>query len=417
MNMQITTLIDKASRLADQRVAGGRLSDLSNLPEDLGAPELLGQAWRAAGLEGEPARLIDPAPVNLPVAAWRSDLGWLLVLARNADGSWRAESLDGTARTLPQLHECQCFSLPRRSDVQAAAPRAFALVWQAMLARKSVFLEAVLAAGLVNLLTLASSIYSMQVYDRVIPNQGFQTLWVLSVGVLLAVALEFMLKMVRSISVDKACNAIDHQLSEWFFARMMSIRMEARPASVGTLASQVKGFEMVRGVLASTSLFVLTDVPFAVFFILVIALVGGWLVLVPIIALPLALVAGLIFQRAIERHTRMNLAGGNRKAGLLVEAVDGAESLKAYSAEWKLQGRWNQLVATTGESDQRIRTYSTLSQNLTVALQQVGYVALVALGAYFVTNNQLTMGGLLACTIISNRAMTPIVQLPGVMVQ
>ncbi|MDD5331113.1 MAG: ATP-binding cassette domain-containing protein, partial [Sulfuricella sp.] len=104
-------------------------------------------------------------------------------------------------------------------------------------------------------------------------------------------------------------------------------------------------------------------------------------------------------------------------AGLLVEAVDGAESLKANSAEWKMLARWNHLVAEVGDSEEKVRGYSALSQHLTVAFQQLGYVALVALGAYFVTENQLTMGGLLACTIISNRAMMPIVQLPGVMVQ
>ncbi|MDP1717873.1 MAG: ABC transporter transmembrane domain-containing protein, partial [Burkholderiales bacterium] len=417
MNDDIATLIDKAARLAGQRVSGGRLGDLANLPEGLSAAALFAEAWRAAGLDGDPARLRGPTPANLPLAGWRADLGWLLVQSRGADGLWRAQRLDGSALSLERLDDVECLSLPRRSEISVSAPRAMRLVWRALMARKSVFLEAVLATGLINLLTLATSLYAMQIFDRVIPNQGFQTLWVLSVGVALAVGLEFLLKQVRSHTVDRTCNAIDQQLSEWFFSRMMGIRMEARPASVGTLASQVKGFEMVRGVLASTSLFVLADIPFAVFFIFVIALVGGWVVAVPIIALPIALVAGLMFQRAIQRHTRLNLAGNNRKAGLLVEAVDGAESLKANSAEWKVQARWNRLVAETAESDQSIRTYSALAQNLTVALQQFSYVALVALGAYFVTINELTMGGLLACTIISNRAMMPIVQLPGVMVQ
>lgn len=416
MNNKIATLIDKAARLAGQRVTGGRLGDLANLPEGLDAAALFTAAWRAAGLEGMPARLRSPTPADLPLAGWRADQGWFLVQGRGADGLWRAERVIGSVLSLDSLDDVECFSLPRRAE-SSAAPRAMGLVWRAMLARKSVFLEAVLATGMVNLLTLSISLYAMQVFDRVIPNQGFQTLWVLSVGVALAVGMEFLLKQVRSHTVDRTCNAIDQQLSEWFFNRMMGIRMEARPASVGTLASQVKGFEMVRGVLASTSLFVLADVPFAVFFILVIALVGGWVVVVPIIALPVALVAGLMFQRAIERHTRLNLAGNNRKAGLLVEAVDGAESLKANSAEWRMQSRWNRLVAETAESDQSIRTYSSLAQNLTVGLQQFGYVALVALGAYFVTINELTMGGLLACSIISNRAMVPIVQLPGVMVQ
>ena len=257
----------------------------------------------------------------------------------------------------------------------------------------------------------------MQVFDRVIPNQGFQTLWVLTVGVTLSIGLEFLLKQVRSYTVDKTCNDIDHQLSEWFFNRMLGIRMEARPASVGTLASQIKGFEMVRGVLASTSLFVIADVPFALVFLIVIALVGGWVAVVPLIALPIALVAGLMFQGAIQRHTRENLSASNRKAGLLVEAVDGAEALKANSAEWMIQARWNKLVAETSHADQRIRDYTSLSQNTTVGLQQLSYIALMAVGAYFVTENQLTMGGLLACSIIGNRAMMPVVQLPGVMVQ
>lgn len=417
MNNEIAKLIDKAARLAGQRVTGGRLDDLSGLHEGLAATALFSEAWRAVGLQGEPARLQDPTPAHLPLVGWNSELGWVLVQGRGADGRWRAERADGSELVLEQLDHLECIALPRRGETSATAPRAMSLVWQAMLARKSVFLEAVLATGMVNLLALAISLYAMQVFDRVIPNQGFQTLWVLSVGVTLAVALEFLLKQVRSHTVDRACNAIDQQLSEWFFTRMMGIRMEARPASVGTLAAQVKGFEMVRGVLASTSLFVLADVPFAVFFILVIAMVGSWVAVVPIIALPVALVAGLMFQRAIERHTRLNLAGNNRKAGLLVEAVDGAESLKANSAEWRLQSRWNRLVEETSESDQSIRTYAALAQNLTVALQQFGYVALVALGAYFVTINELTMGGLLACSIISNRAMMPIVQLPGVMVQ
>ena len=116
------------------------------------------------------------------------------------------------------------------------------------------------------------------------------------------------LKQVRSHTVDRTCNTIDHQLSEWFFNRMMGIRMEARPASVGTLAGQVKGFEMVRGVLASTSLFVLADVPFTLFFLLVIALIGGWVVAVPLIALPIALVAGLVTRRRHRHHGRQRAA-------------------------------------------------------------------------------------------------------------
>jgi ATP-binding cassette subfamily C protein LapB len=377
---------------------------------------LFAALWRAAGLAGECALLRAPTPADLPFAIHGRHIGWALVQARGADGVWRGETSDG-ALARPDLEGVTCLTLPHRAAAASVTPSALGLVRHAIWTRKSVFIDAVLATGLVTLLTLATSLFSMQVYDRVIPNQGFNTLIVLTVGVVLSIFFEFILKQVRSRSVDRACNGIDHELSEWFFQRMLGIRMEARPASVGTLASQVKGFEMVRGVLASTSIFVLTDVPFSLFFLVMIALIGGPLVAVPLLVLPIALAAGLMFQGAISRNTRLNLAASNQKTGLLVEAVDGAESLKANSAEWTMQSRWRDLVAETGNSDQRVRDHSALSQNLTASLQQIAYIALVAVGAWMVADNQLTMGALLACSIVSNRALMPIVQLPGVMVQ
>jgi len=421
MKNNVVAMIDQSARVVGQHVVGARLGDLgrqlNELDDHHGALMLFAEAWRAADLDGEPAKLSNPKLADLPFVVWSEAKGWGLVQARGADGIWRGETSEGIELSLAGLDDAECISLPRRTDAARKVPGAIALVRDALWARKSVFIDAVLATGLVTLLALAASLYSMQVFDRVIPNQGFETLWVLTVGVTLSICLEFFLKQVRSHTVDRVCNDVDHELSEWFFNRMLGIRMEARPASVGTLASQIKGFEMVRGVLASTSLFVLADVPFALFFILVIALVGGWVVLVPLVTLPLALIAGLMFQRVIQRHTRENLSASNRKTGLLVEAVDGAEALKSNSAEWTVQARWNRLVAETSFAEQSIRNYSSLSQNMTVGFQQLGYVVLVAVGAYFVTQNELTMGGLLACSIIGNRAMMPIVQLPSVMVQ
>ena len=421
MKNNMAAMIDLSARVVGQHVVGARLGDLerqlNELDDSHGALKLFTEAWRAADLDGEPAKLSAPKLADLPFVVWSAVAGWGLVQTRGADGVWRGETSAGGELTLAGFANAECISLPRRAAAAKNVPGAIALVRNALWARKSVFIDAVLATALVSLLALAASLYSMQVFDRVIPNQGFETLWVLTVGVTLSICLEFFLKQVRSHTVDKACNAVDHELSEWFFNRMLGIRMEARPASVGTLASQIKGFEMVRGVLASTSLFVLADVPFALFFILVIALVGGWVVVVPLVALPIALVTGLMFQRVIQRHTRENLSASNRKTGLLVEAVDGAEALKSNSAEWTVQARWNRLVAETSFAEQSIRNYSSLSQNMTVGLQQLSYVVLVAVGAYFVTLNELTMGGLLACSIIGNRAMMPIVQLPGVMVQ
>ena len=304
MKNNITALLDKSARLAGQRVEGARLGDvdrlLDQLDEGQSAPGLFAEVWQAAGLDGVPARLHPPMTSDLPFAVYKQNAGWALIQTRGADGVWHGEGMDGTVLSLASFEDAECISLPRRSGIIRSVPSAIRLVWDAIWARKSVFVDAILATALVALLALATSLYAMQIFDRVIPNQGFQTLWVLTVGVTLSIGLEFLLKQVRSYTVDKTCNAIDHQLSEWFFNRMLGIRMEARPASVGTLASQIKGFEMVRGVLASTSLFVVADVPFALFFIVVIALIGGWVVAVPLIALPIALVTGLMFQGAIQ---------------------------------------------------------------------------------------------------------------------
>lgn len=416
----LAELIDRAARLAGQRIAGGRIDSVreavSELPDDADLETAAAAAWRSAGLDGMPLALHGPTPADLPFIAFVPAHGWLLLQSRSATG-WRGIGSDGDAREIASGDGMSCLSLPRRTRTAAAVPGALALVRQTLRKKIGVFGDAVLATALVTLLALATSLYSMQVFDRVIPNQGFQTLWVLTVGVLLSILLEFLLKQVRSHTVDRACKAVDGELSQWFFRRMMGIRMEARPASVGTLAAQVKGFEMVRAVLASTSLFVLADVPFSILLVGVIAMVGGWVVLVPLVALPVALCTGLLFQRAIRRATRQSQAVSNRSAGLLVEAVDGAESLKSQCGEWAVQARWNALVDEAGAADQEIRKFTSLSQNMTVTLQQISYVALIAAGAWLVTDNALTMGGLLACSILGNRAMAPIMQLPGVMVQ
>lgn len=422
MKNGLAAMVDMAAHLVGQEGGAGRRRDLDRvlgrMDERHGAARLFAGLWSAAGLQGQCVHLPHPTPGDLPFAVYAPEIGWCLVHSLGAEGCWQALENNGAASTLARLDDVECISLPRGSVTSTTGrPGALALAASAALAHKGVFVDAVLATGLITLLAVATSLFSMQVYDRVIPNHGFNTLWVLTAGVAMSIGLEFILKQVRSSTVDRTCNAIDEALSEWFFNRMLGIRMEARPASVGTLASQVKGFEMVRGVLTSTSLFVLTDVPFALLLIVMIGLVGGWLVVVPLIALPIALAAGLMFQSAIQRHARLNLSASNRKAGLLVEAADGIESLKANSAEWMILARWNQLVAESGQSDQRIRRCSALSQNLTATLQQLSYVALVAVGALLVTDNQMTMGGLMACSIISGRALMPIVQLPGVMVQ
>lgn len=416
------SFIEYAARLSGQAVSRAHLDDIvkatgvGKIASGQATAAFVG-AWQAGRLRRTPQSLPTPRQEDCPFVAHHAELGWLVIVSQNADGSWAAQNVAGEKLTVRHLADSECVSIPDKGANKEIKQKSADLVWRSLLKRRSIFAEALVATFLVNILTLSTSLYSMQVYDRVIPNRGFSTLFVLSAGVFIMVMLELLLKHVRSHTLDKTATHIDAELSEWFFRRALGIRLESRPASVGTLASQIRGFELIRGVLSSTTIFVLTDVPFALLFILVILMIGGWMALIPLLLLPVALIAGLVFQRQIIRSTKENQGQTNRKAGLLVESIDGAESLKANGAEWKLQARWNQLVAESGTSDEKVRHLSNLSQHITVALQQLGYISMIALGAYLVTENTLTMGALIACSIISNRTLSPITQLPAIMIQ
>lgn len=303
-------------------------------------------------------------------------------------------------------------------DAPGEAP-ASATDWfrHALRQQRPIFLEAVLATFVISGLALAASLYSMQVYDRVLPSKGYATLWVLTVGVLLAVLLEFVLKQVRAHMVDRASQAIDIELSGVFFGKALDIRMDARPATVGTFASQIRHFESVRNFMTSATLFVMADAPFALFFIGVIALLAGPVALVPLAMIPVAVLAGLLYRAPIERLTRAHMEESNRKNGLLIEAIDGIDSIKAVAGEWKVLDRHQQLTATIAGNELRMRGLSSSATHLTQVLQQLSYVGLIAAGAYAVTSGSLTMGALIACSIISGRALAPLAQIPQFLVQ
>lgn len=296
-------------------------------------------------------------------------------------------------------------------------PPAISHFRHALWARRRVFAEAVVGTVVLSLIGLATSLYSMQVYDRVIPNQGFDTLWVLSFGVLLAVAMELVMKHVRAALVDRACKAIDEQLSDVFFTRALAIRMDRRPRTVGTFAAQVRMFESVRAFLTSTTLFVLADLPFALLFVAVIAWIAGPLAWIPLALLPLSLLTGLMFVRPVARLAMANAAEATQKNGLLIESIDGAETVKALAAEEGFRARWNLLTRSISEGELRLKMLTGLSSHLGQAVQQVCYVGLIFAGVHQIHAGELTMGGLIACSIISGRALTPFAQIAGVLVQ
>ena len=257
----------------------------------------------------------------------------------------------------------------------------------------------------------------MQVYDRVVSSQSYSTLIVITIGVLLAIAIEFITKELRANILDRACQFIDIELSSIFFGRMLSIRMDARPKTVGTFAAQIKQFESVRNFLTSTTLFVFVDVPFVFFFIGVIWLIGGNIALVPLLLLPIAILVGFYSKWKMANLAEDQITESNQKNGLLVEAIDGIEAIKAVGGEWKMLDFWRDLTIKSAEKELTIRNITNIAMNASQTVQQISYVMLIAFGVYAISKGSITMGALMACSILSNRALTPISQIAAKIVQ
>jgi ATP-binding cassette subfamily C protein LapB len=287
----------------------------------------------------------------------------------------------------------------------------------ALLKRKSIFIEAALATAFINILALGSSLYSMNIYDRVVPSKTSSTLWVLSIGVILAYVFDFVIKHVRAKFVETACRGIDNELSSVFFDKMLNIRMDKRPAAVGTFASQIRQFETVRNVLTSTTMFVMADAPFSLLFIAVIAVIAGPIAIIPLLLLPLTIGAAFISKERFSRLARDKVEETNARNGLLVEVISGIESVKAAQGGWKFSRRWEQLNSSLANNDLSTRLHSMTLMSTVQMIQQLLFIAIMVAGVYAIHDGTLTTGSLIACTIIGSRALAPAAALTGIVSQ
>ncbi|WP_439533732.1 ATP-binding cassette domain-containing protein [Polymorphobacter sp.] len=421
--------------LLDLRDAVAQLARTRNLPlaptwaaelATAGSPDAAPADWTGgdalarltARLSWPAAVRIDarPRPDEFPLLVHDQRHGWAVADQWEHDASIR---LAGTAASLPYAADQAFFDLALPDPLRGSeTPSAIAIFWRAIMRRKHVIGMAAVATVFANILALVTSLYSMQVYDRVIPLGSYDTLVVLTIGVAVALLLDFVLRVLRAVMIEREAAEIDAEVSEYFFARSQAVRLDARPPGVGTMAAQLRGLEQVRAVMSSASLFMIADLPFALLFILVIAYIGGAVAIVPIISLPIALAIALLLARMIRKGTDRAQVSGNRKNGMLVEALDAAESIKANQGGWFMLGRWNRLVREVHHHEDPVKRTSAIAASVFQLLQQAAYVAVMAVGAVAVGAGDLTAGGLLACSIIAGRINGPLVaMLPNLIVQ
>lgn len=283
--------------------------------------------------------------------------------------------------------------------------------------RKHMFVMATIATIVVNIVALGTSLFTMQVYDRVVPRGAFSTLWVLMIGVIVALLFDFVLRVVRAKLIEKEAVGIDTEVQEFFFSRQAEVRLDARPQSIGTTAAQLRGLEQIRSVMSSSTMFVLADLPFAIMFILIIAMIGGPIAIVLALAFPLAIIIAIVFARLIRANTLKSQVSSNRKNGLLVESLDAAETIKANRGNWLLLSRWNSLMDEVHEAEVPVKNLQAMASTIFGTMQQISYVLLISWGAVEVYENNMTMGALIACSILAGRVNGPLIaQLPGLLV-
>lgn len=303
---------------------------------------------------------------------------------------------------------------PAAEDVeQSPGHWLFSTLWR----YRRYYRSAAIAAVLINVLALATIFFTMNVYDRVIPNQAYVTLWSLAIGVTIAMIFEAISRYVRAHLIDVAGKKADLVLGSVLFRQALSVQMEHKPASSGAFANQLREYESVRDFIASATLAALTDLPFVLLFVGFIFVVGGHLGWVPLLMIPLIITLSIIIQWPLARTMKENLQESCQKQGVLIESVEGMEVLKSSRGESWMQRRWEHYSGLQAATGMKSRRYSSLATGMVALLQQLQTVALILVGVYLIGAGSLTMGGLIATVMLAGRATAPLGQVVGLAIR
>jgi ATP-binding cassette subfamily C protein LapB len=289
--------------------------------------------------------------------------------------------------------------------------------WGTLAENKNIYRDVMLAAFLVNIFALAMPLFTMNVYDRVVPNRSIETLWVMAIGVTIIVVGDLILRSMRGYFLDWASARIDIKLSSRIMQQVLGLRMEQKPNSVGSFASNLRSFESVRDFITSATVTTIIDIPFGLIFIFVMAWISWPMVIPVILGAILMLVYAFSVQTKMHALSESMYRAGALRNATLIESLVGLETVKALGIEGNMQRKWEHSASFLTEVGSKLRLLSQSINNGSTAIQQVTSVALVLLGVYLVINGFLTMGGLIACTMLSSRALAPISQTAGLLTQ
>jgi len=298
---------------------------------------------------------------------------------------------------------------------ETTIPRTGHWFWGTILRFWPIYGEVFLASILVNSFALASPLFIMNVYDRVVPNHAIETLWVLAIGVATVFVFDLLLRTLRGYFIDVAGKKADVILSSTIFEKVMGVRMESRSNSVGSFANNMHEFESFREFFTSATLTTIIDLPFAFLFIFVIWTIAGNLAFIPLALIPLGIIVSLIIQIPLGRTIQNLFKHSGQKSATLIETLTGLETIKSLGAESPVQRKWEQTIGSISRYGQRARILSSAAVNFTTFLQQMATVSVVVFGVYMISEGDITMGALIASTILTGRALAPLGQVAGIL--
>ncbi len=327
--------------------------------------------------------------------------------ARSVSARELAEAYTGTAIVVrPKIR------LDHRSAQHSGkSPRSW--FWGSVLTFKAAYFEVVIAALMVNIFALLSPLFTMQVYDRVVPLRAFDTMWVLAIGLAVGYGFDFMLRTLRGYFLDRAGRTLDRKISARIYEHVLSMKMSEAPPSAGAFASNVREFEPLRDFFTSISMTAIVDMPFLFLFIAAMWWIAGPVAFVPLAMVPLVILANTLthfpMQNAVERSYRQ----GAQKQAALVETINGLESIKAASAEGHIQHQWDGYVGAMAQSGMVGRLWGAISMNMTLLMSNMSTVVVVIWGVYRTADGDMTMGAMVAASMLMGRCLQPLSQIAG----
>lgn len=396
------------------------------LPDGKLTAYLFPRAAERAGLvaKKQQAKLTDISHLILPAVLLLED-GQACVLNRIDKTTGEAEIVNPDSAMMPvtipiaELEERyieRYFMLKKQFRYDERSPEVlntkeghwfWSTIWQS----KIIYRDVLIASILINLFAVAVPLFSRLVYDKVVPNLAYETLWVLASGVILIFIFDLVLKLLRSYFIDVAGKKSDILISSKLYAKVLGIRLESRPASTGAFARHLQEFESIREFFTSATISTLIDLPFSLLFLLIIWLLAGNLVIVPIIGVIIV----AIYSYLIQGKLRLAIDEGSRLASQkyanLIESIYGLETVKLFGAQSQFQFRWEEAVSHMANWSLKSRRITDGVQNAAGFIQQTCTIGIVIFGVYMIGQGELTLGGLIAATMLSGRAITPMIQI------